>query len=332
MKRIVLSIMISAMLTVNMGVFAETENAELQNSSTTETLTAETSVSPSPAEAAEPAPVPADTVKTADTNIISQKEVYASLDYQPISFVQTPKLINGYVMFPIDDLINILGVNFNNIYYKYETAQLYISNNGHSWVFDADKMSVCYDGQTVEALCGPVTIDGILYAPIEYIADIFGYSVYVEEFDELVNVTIKSRLANEKEKFVNSMGYSSKTPYLIWISLNDFEVNTFIGSQGKWSSIKNIKCSVGTPSTPTVKGEFEFFSLEPRWSYKNYYVGPIMRFYRGYAIHTVLMKYDGTFYDGRVGQRLSHGCIRVLPDDMQWLTYYVPLNTKIIIT
>ena len=57
-----------------------------------------------------------------------------------------------------------------------------------------------------------------------------------------------------------------------------------------------------------------------------------MRFYRGYAIHTVLLKNNGTNYDGRTGKMISHGCIRIPKDEMNWLISYAPLYTKIYIT
>ena len=57
-----------------------------------------------------------------------------------------------------------------------------------------------------------------------------------------------------------------------------------------------------------------------------------MRFRGGYAIHSTLIKYDGTPYDNRVGMKISHGCIRLRPEDINWLASITPLGTRIYIT
>ena len=134
------------------------------------------------------------------------------------------------------------------------------------------------------------------------------------------------------EKYIAQMGITSETPYLIWVSKANYKVSVFLKENERWDCIKTISCSIGAPKTPTVTGEFEYHQWQSRWQYDGYYVGPIMRFYQGYAIHTTLINNDGSDYDGRVGKMISHGCVRVRPDDMEWLTYYVPLNTKIYVT
>ena len=57
-----------------------------------------------------------------------------------------------------------------------------------------------------------------------------------------------------------------------------------------------------------------------------------MRFNGGYAIHSTLLYPNGTPKDNRVGVKISHGCIRLRPDDINWMFYYVPLKTTIHIT
>ena len=57
-----------------------------------------------------------------------------------------------------------------------------------------------------------------------------------------------------------------------------------------------------------------------------------MRFYKGYAIHSTLLRYDGSDYDGRVGKQISHGCVRVKPENINWMVSMIPLYTKIYIT
>lgn len=137
---------------------------------------------------------------------------------------------------------------------------------------------------------------------------------------------------NSAEKFVNSRKIKSKTDYLVWVSKKNFTVSVFLKRDYGWDCIRQIKCSIGAPNTPTVTGEFTYHQYQSRWQYDGYYVGPIMRFYRGYAIHSTLVNNDGTNRDARVGQMISHGCVRVLPKDIKWLTDYVPIGTKIYVT
>jgi len=134
------------------------------------------------------------------------------------------------------------------------------------------------------------------------------------------------------EKHVNDKKIWSDTPYLIWVSKANFKVSVFLRENGQWNCIKTIGCSIGAPGTPTVTGQFKYYQYQKKWDYGSYYVGPIMRFYGGYAIHSTLVYNNGTDRDGRIGKMISHGCVRVRPVDINWLTSYVPLGTKIYIT
>ncbi len=134
------------------------------------------------------------------------------------------------------------------------------------------------------------------------------------------------------EKIVNDKKIASDTDYLIWVSKKNFKVNVFCNNFGSWKYVKDIPCSIGAVNTPTVTGEFVYHQQQPKWQYDGYYVGPIMRFYKGYAIHTTLINNNGTDRDARVGKMISHGCVRVRPNDMRWLIDYIPLNTKVYVT
>ena len=134
------------------------------------------------------------------------------------------------------------------------------------------------------------------------------------------------------ENHVNELKVWSDTPYLIWVSKANYTVSVFLRDNGQWDCIKTIGCSIGAPTTPTITGQYRYHQYQEKWDYGSYYVGPIMRFYGGYAIHTTLINNDGTDRDGRIGKMISHGCVRVRPEDMAWLVYYVPLGTKIYLT
>lgn len=134
------------------------------------------------------------------------------------------------------------------------------------------------------------------------------------------------------EKFVDDSNIQSETDYLIWVSKANYKVNVFLKNYNKWEYVKDIPCSIGAKNTPTVTGQFKYHQYQTRWQYDGYYVGPIMRFYRGYAIHSTLVNNNGTDRDARVGKMISHGCVRIRPNDIQWLVEYIPLGTTVYIT
>lgn len=178
------------------------------------------------------------------------------------------------------------------------------------------------------------TVDGIFYFPLSDVARVFGCEYTVDDSEEKRDITITQSVygSNPLEDVVNAGGYESKTDYLIWVSKKDFSVRLFKGMKNHWTLSDSFTCTIGTDYTPTIEGEFEYIERLNRWTYATYYCGPVMRFHNGYALHSTLIKYDGTFYDNRVGMKLSHGCVRLHPEDINYLVEVVPFYTKILIT
>lgn len=139
-------------------------------------------------------------------------------------------------------------------------------------------------------------------------------------------------LQSNAEFFVNKNNIQSKTDWLIWVSKKDFRVVVFNKAEDKWKYNTSFMCTIGKPSTPTITGEFEYYMTQPKWTYPKYWCGPVMRFKSGYAFHSTLIKYNGEPYDARLGVKASLGCVRLHPDNINWLTDNIPLNTKVYIT
>ncbi len=133
-----------------------------------------------------------------------------------------------------------------------------------------------------------------------------------------------------KEGFVDKRGYDSSTRYLVWISRYTQKVIVFQGSKGNWELIKTMPCSSGSNNTPTPAGSFTIYSRTSRWYFDSYYADYVSIFNGGHAFHTILMNYDDTVYDGRVGIPLSHGCVRMLPEDCAYI-YKLPMGTRVIV-
>lgn len=123
--------------------------------------------------------------------------------------------------------------------------------------------------------------------------------------------------------------FGSRTSYFLAVDTSNCFVGVYTGSAGNWSCIYRFQCSPGKPSTPTVKGLYTVGSRGYSFGsgYTCYYW---TQFYHDYLFHSVL--YDqGTFriQDGRLGQQLSHGCVRLAIDHAKWIYDTIPTGTQV---
>jgi lipoprotein-anchoring transpeptidase ErfK/SrfK len=141
------------------------------------------------------------------------------------------------------------------------------------------------------------------------------------------------RQNSKASDYVNSNNISSATDYLIWVSLKDFKVNIYKGSTNKWNLTHSYICTVGKPSTPTPKGNFTvgvkglYFGVNK--GYKCWYY---TQFKGNYLFHSIIYNLDGSVRDGRLGMRLSDGCIRLAKENAKWIYDNIPRGTKVVIT
>ena len=118
----------------------------------------------------------------------------------------------------------------------------------------------------------------------------------------------------------NSKNYYSITKYFIFVDLKNFRTNIFIRKNNKWVLEKTYLCTIGKPSTPTITGDFKvgakglYFGVEK--GYKCYYYTQIKG---NYLFHSIIYNLDDTVRDGRLGMRLSDGCIRLAKENAKWI-------------
>lgn len=146
---------------------------------------------------------------------------------------------------------------------------------------------------------------------------------------------IDHNLSNaEKEIFVNYKGYSSSSQYLIWVNIGTQYTSVFQGSQGNWKLIRSGLVSTGAGDC-TPRGVFKTTYKQTNWTTGTYTVKPVVRFYGGgYAMHSRLYQPNTTTLKGGnngVGYPLSHGCVRMQADDIQWIYDNVPNGTTIVV-
>lgn len=133
----------------------------------------------------------------------------------------------------------------------------------------------------------------------------------------------------EKELFINN-NLTSETNSLITVSLTSKEVNVFAYSNKRWNLIKVFKCSIGAENTPTVTGNFKIgykgysFGQEKGYVCKYY-----TQFYGNYLFHSILYDLNGNILDDRLGQEISHGCIRLEIQNAKYIYDNIPEYTSV---
>ena len=136
--------------------------------------------------------------------------------------------------------------------------------------------------------------------------------------------------ADQSEMLRRANGYSSNTSWIIMVDNSTCRAGVFRGSQGNWSLVKYYTVSPGASSTPTVRGQFTVGSRGYSFGsgYTCYYW---TQFYGAYLFHSVLY-YQNTFriMDGRLGQNLSHGCVRMDINEAKWIYENIPSGTKVV--
>ena len=236
-------------------------------------------------------------------------------------------------MIPIRQVAEAIGLD---VYYDSKYDSVVCSVGDKEIIFNAGTTYATFFGETYYTAYPTSYIDGSLYIPARPMAEAFGCTVDALDFGDHLDVVISSSPVVEEyirnSNPMNKAGISSRTSYLIWVSKPEYKVRVYLGKQYKWELIKTFDCALGAWDTPTITGQFEYIEKLRSWDYPGYYVGPVMRFHNGYALHSTLLYYGGGEYDGRVRVNISHGCVRLHPQDINWLASYIPLGTKIYIT
>ena len=129
--------------------------------------------------------------------------------------------------------------------------------------------------------------------------------------------------------------YSSSTSYMIILKLSERKVRIYKGKKNNWKRIHKYTCTVGAPSTPTVKGTF---AIGTKGRYFDAGTGGrcwyYTQFYGNYLFHSIIYDRSSSpvhVLDGRLGIRASHGCVRLALKNAKWIYYNIPRGTKVVI-
>ena len=125
---------------------------------------------------------------------------------------------------------------------------------------------------------------------------------------------------------------SSATDYFLAVDLGAKRTMVFTWDGDDWSLEKYWLCSVGAPESPTVTGSFEVGDRGESFSQDGYTCYYYTEFDGPYLFHSV--KYDeGTKHiqDGRLGEAVSEGCVRLKIKNAKWIHDTIPSGTRVIV-
>lgn len=250
--------------------------------------------------------------------------------------LSSPAIFDGsYIIAPLSEVAEAIGISDCTYYPEYNSVKVKTGDNemlvniGFSYVtvFGQDRY-----------LNHPVrNINSLTYIELRPFIEAFGCTLNYADAGTYVDINLdKSPIAIESitalESRINQSGLGSSTDYLIWINKQKFRCTVFKGEKGNWKWVKDFTVGIGASRSETITGVYEYCARDERWSYSSYYVGPALIFYGNYAIHSTLLKYDGTPYDNTVGAKISLGCVRCQPQYINWLDANIPMKTRVYVT
>jgi lipoprotein-anchoring transpeptidase ErfK/SrfK len=191
-----------------------------------------------------------------------------------------------------------------------------------------------------------VALDGLLsnknsinYTPTE--PGVYKGLVYVKDrFDKCISkysaeIIIYENIDTETENLegtINGKDFNSKTNHFMWVDTEKNFVYVFEGEDKNWKLAKTMVCTDGKASTPTVKGNFE---IKGRAPWLTSYSGDVkakykVRFFGNYYFHSILFDVKGEkIVDSRLGESLSHGCVRLSVEDAKWVYDHIKDGTGV---
>lgn len=260
-----------------------------------------------------------------------EKEVIVYVNDEKVALKPRARIVNDYTLIPVRGVAEAMGLK---VFYDKDYDSVVCSIGEDEIIFNLGSTYATFFGKTTYLPVAPCYIQGSAYIPVRPLVEAFKASLDVKDFGDHLDIIIgESEIVKEfKAKSpVNQWNISSRTDYMVWVDKSEYKTRLYEGSKNNWTLIYEATCAIGAPGTPTITGSYEFIE-RTHWDYGTYYVGPVLRFYNGYALHSTLRYYGGGEYDGRVGVQISHGCIRLKPDDITYIANTVPLGTRIYIT
>lgn len=162
-------------------------------------------------------------------------------------------------------------------------------------------------------------------------------SIDVENKSNSTNLSLQNGIKTPEKKTVNqiikselnSKEINSDTNYFIAVSKSEKKVYIYYNENDSWENIKVFICNIGSPENPTIEGNFTSGLKGKVLKIDDTYVKYFTQISGNYLFHSVIYDEDGLVIDGRLGQEISHGCIRLSLEDAKYMYDTIPAKTGI---
>lgn len=162
-------------------------------------------------------------------------------------------------------------------------------------------------------------------------------SIDVENKSNITNLSLQNGIKTPEKKTVNqiikselnSKEINSDTNYFIAVSKSEKKVYIYYNENDSWENIKVFICNIGSPENPTIEGNFTSGLKGKVLKIDDTYVKYFTQISGNYLFHSVIYDEDGLVIDGRLGQEISHGCIRLSLEDAKYMYDTIPAKTGI---
>ncbi len=212
----------------------------------------------------------------------------------------------------------------------------------HYMAFGADEGRDATGEDTAEALpvpANPVDAQKAGHQMIGCLTDLLRAEEEAQAAAQEAARQEEARKAEEAEKAARAEAMaptanaaSSKTDYVVVVDRGANYVGVFAGPYGGRQAVRVMQCDTGANGA-TPAGRYTIGVRGTHFS-KNNYTCYYYTAFKGskYLFHSVLYK-RGTdeVLDGRLGESISHGCVRLSIEDAKWIYDNVPRGTRVVI-
>ena len=136
-----------------------------------------------------------------------------------------------------------------------------------------------------------------------------------------VNEMIKSEL--------NSKELNSDTDYFVAVSKSQRQVYIYHKEYDSWVNIKVFTCNIGAPDSPTIEGNFYSGLKGKELRINETFIKYFTQISGNYLLHSVPYNDIGEVIDGRLGEAVSHGCVRLSLENAKYIYDIIPARTGI---
>ena len=228
--------------------------------------------------------------------------------------------------------------NYNGIvpnengYWKVENGQVNFNFNGIAnnengwWKFWHGKVDFSYKGIATNANGSWYFSGGKVNFGYTGNVQWSGLNCYISN-GRLMPVSTNSNI------YARAQSAHSDTDWLIVTDTQSCRVAVFYGGDGHWTAVKYLACSPGKSSTPTVTGNFKVTGRGKSFGTDTYTCWYYTQFYGDYLFHSVIYNHGSmtSIQDGRLGMKLSHGCVRLDINEAKWIYDHIPNGSRVIV-